>query len=68
LRGTEISIGGRILAAADAFNALTSPRPYREPLTPDRAANYMTALSGTLIDPDVFKALEKVMRSSAIAS
>jgi response regulator RpfG family c-di-GMP phosphodiesterase len=68
LRGTEISIGGRILAAADAFNALTSPRPYREPLTPDRAASYMTALSGTLIDPDVFKALEKVMRSSAIAS
>ena len=67
LRGTEISLGGRILAAADAFNALTSSRPYREPLTPDRAATYMTALSGTLIDPEVFTALEKVMRSSALA-
>ena len=68
LRGTEISIGGRILAAADAFNALVSPRPYRERLTPDRAATYMTALSGTLIDPEVFKALERVMRSSVVAS
>ena len=66
LRGAEISIGGRILAAADAFNALTSSRPYREPLTPDRAAIYMTALSGTLIDPEVFSALEKVMRSSSV--
>ncbi|HEY2377554.1 MAG TPA: HD domain-containing phosphohydrolase [Gemmatimonadaceae bacterium] len=62
LRGPEISIGGRILAAADAFNALTSERPYRERLTPERAATFMTALSGTLIDPDVFKALERVMR------
>lgn len=67
LRGTEISIGGRILAAADAFNALTSSRPYRERLTPERAATYMTALSGTLIDPEVFMALERVMRSSAAA-
>ena len=67
LRGTEISIGGRILSAADAFNSLTSPRPYRERLTPERAATYMMALSGTLIDPDVFKALERVMRNSAIA-
>ena len=67
LRGTEISIGGRILAAADAFNALTSPRPYREPLSPERAAMYMPALSGTLIDPEVFAALEQVIRSSAIA-
>ena len=39
LRGAEISIGGRILAAADAFNALTSLRPHREPITPERAAH-----------------------------
>ncbi len=29
-KGYEISIGGRILALADVFDALTSPRPYRE--------------------------------------
>ena len=28
-KGFEISVGGRILAIADAFDALTSPRPYR---------------------------------------
>src|SRR6185312_1236651 len=34
LVGQAISIGGRILAAADAFDALTSRRAYREPLSP----------------------------------
>ena len=64
LRGNEISIGGRILAAADAFNALTSERPYRERMTPDRAATFMSALSGTLIDPQVFEALGRVMQGA----
>ena len=62
LRGDEISIGGRILAAADAYNAITSPRPHRAPMTAERAAMFMETLSGTLLDPDVFKALARVMR------
>jgi len=64
LRGAEISIGGRILAAADAFNALTSARPYRDPMTADRAGKLMEALSGTLLDPKVFEALKRVMRGA----
>ena len=63
LRGAEISIGGRILAAADAYNAITSPRPHRAPMTAERAATFMETLSGTLLDPDVFRALRRVMRS-----
>ena len=65
LRGAEISIGGRILAAADAYNAITSPRPHRAPMTAERAAMFMETLSGTLLDPDVFRALRRVMRASA---
>ena len=65
LRGEEISIGGRILAAADALNALTSPRPYREPMTAERAMTFLEALSGTLIDPAVFAALGRVMRKGS---
>jgi putative two-component system response regulator len=57
LKGSEISIGGRILAAADAFNALTSPRPHRAPVSPERAAAFMESLSGTLLDPQVYQAL-----------
>ncbi|HKO16671.1 MAG TPA: HD domain-containing phosphohydrolase [Gemmatimonadaceae bacterium] len=62
LAGTAISIGGRILAAADAFQAVTSRRAYREPLDPARALEYMEDLSGTLLDPEVFAALRRVVR------
>jgi response regulator RpfG family c-di-GMP phosphodiesterase len=62
LRGAEISIGGRILAAADAYNAITSQRPHRAPMTAERAAMFMETLSGTLLDPQVFQALARVMR------
>lgn len=62
LRGAEISLGGRILAAADAYNAITSPRPHRAPMTAERAAMFMETLSGTLLDPQVFAALSRVMR------
>ena len=61
LEGAEISIGGRILAAADAFNALTSLRPHREPITPERAAVFMEALAGTLLDPEVYQALRRFL-------
>jgi cyclic di-GMP phosphodiesterase len=64
VRGEEISIGGRILAAADAYNAITSPRPHRAPMTAERAATFMETLSGTLLDPDVFAALRRVMRQA----
>ena len=40
LRGAEISIGGRILAAADAFDALASKRAYREPMSPEATIGF----------------------------
>ncbi|HKO16548.1 MAG TPA: HD domain-containing phosphohydrolase [Gemmatimonadaceae bacterium] len=60
ISGTEISIGGRILAAADAFSALTSERPYRARLAPAKAIEFMETLVGTLLDPDVYAALRRV--------
>lgn len=61
LKGSEISIGGRVLAAADAFHALTSRRAYRESLDATRAIEYMESLCGTLVDPAVFAALQRVV-------
>jgi putative two-component system response regulator len=61
LEATEISIGGRILAAADAFDALTSKRAYREPMEPNETIAFLKEHVGRLLDPDVFGALRTVV-------
>lgn len=43
LSGAAISRPARLLAAADAYQAMREPRPYREPLAPDRAAAELRA-------------------------
>jgi HD-GYP domain-containing protein (c-di-GMP phosphodiesterase class II) len=43
-RGTsaaELTLPARVLAAADAYHAMTEPRPYREPLTTEQAADQL---------------------------
>jgi cyclic di-GMP phosphodiesterase len=61
LKGADISIGGRVLAAADAFDALTSKRAYREPMEPNQTIEFLREHVGRLLDPEVFKALETVV-------
>jgi putative two-component system response regulator len=61
IAGEAISIGGRILAAADAFDALTSRRAYREPMAPAAVIAYLEQREvGRLLDPRVFDALREV--------
>ena len=62
LSGQNISLGGRILCAADAFDALTSARSYRGALTPEATTEYLAAHSGALLDPSVFDVLAAVVR------
>ena len=57
-----ISIGGRILAAADSFDALVSRRSYRDPLTPDEAIDRLRDDAGRQFDPRVFEALRAVVK------
>ena len=45
-----------MLAVADAFDAMTSPRPYREALSADAAAAEVERCSGTQFDPEVAEA------------
>jgi putative two-component system response regulator len=68
LKGTRISIGGRILSVADAFDALTSRRAFREPLSPRESLDTMAGQVGTRFDRDVFAALCKLKsrRSSVV--
>ncbi|HZS60813.1 MAG TPA: HD domain-containing phosphohydrolase [Gemmatimonadaceae bacterium] len=60
--GEDISIGGRILAAADAFDALTSHRAYREPRSPKETLTYLESHVGGLLDPRIYEALTSVVR------
>ncbi|GAC1514363.1 MAG: response regulator [Gemmatimonadaceae bacterium] len=69
LAGQAISLGGRILCAADAYDALISPRAYRRPLAGDAAITYLGEMAGTLLDPQVYAALHAVAtaRRSSVA-
>jgi putative two-component system response regulator len=60
--GDAISIGGRILAAADAFVALTSRRAYRDPMTPIEAIDHLRESAGSLLDWSVYAALRSVVQ------
>ena len=51
--GTEIPLEGRLLAVADAFDAMTSLRPYRDRLSPDEAVLEVERCAGSQFDPEI---------------
>lgn len=51
--GAEIPLEGRILAVADAFDAMTSSRPYRAALPVEEALDELARCSGSQFDPQV---------------
>lgn len=61
LRGEEIPKGGRIIAAAEVYDALTTSRPYQEKMTPEQAVERMEDLSGTVLDSTVYDALVRIV-------
>jgi HD-GYP domain-containing protein (c-di-GMP phosphodiesterase class II) len=50
-RGEEIPLEARVLAVADAFDAMTSPRPYGPPLPVSEALAEIDRCAGTQFDP-----------------
>lgn len=57
LVGDAIPLEARIVAVADVFDALISPRPYKEAWTLDATLAYLYAQRGRLFDPRVVDAL-----------
>ncbi len=53
LKGKQISIEARILAIADAYQAMSSARPYRPALTPDRVLEELLNGAGSQFDPEL---------------
>ena len=60
LRGEEIPLGARIFAVADAFDALTSDRPYRKASSYAEALRAIVEESGAQFDPHVVAAFRDV--------
>ena len=61
LSGEGIPLGARILCAADSFDALTSKRAYRDPMTPMAALERLKADIGKQFDQYVYDALVTVI-------
>jgi putative nucleotidyltransferase with HDIG domain len=58
--GEEIPIEARVLAIADAFDAMTSDRPYRRALTREEALAEVERCSGTQFDPQIARVFLEV--------
>ena len=61
LKGLQIPLEARIFAVVDAWDALTSTRPYREAWSPEKALEYIRDNSGILFDPVVVFRFEQIM-------
>lgn len=63
LRGNDIPLGARIIAAADAYHAIISNRPYRTRRSHDDAVRELRRCSGAQFDPHVVNNLLTVLET-----
>jgi diguanylate cyclase (GGDEF)-like protein/putative nucleotidyltransferase with HDIG domain len=66
-QGVEIALEARVLAVANVYDALRSPRPYREARSAEAALAHIEAHAGTDFDPEVVAAFVEVARSGGLA-
>ncbi|MCD7740252.1 MAG: HD domain-containing protein [Candidatus Gastranaerophilales bacterium] len=64
--GEEIPIGSRIIAVADAFDSMVTPKVYRHQISPESALAQIKALSGKQFDPVVVETFEEILPSALI--
>lgn len=65
-RGTQIPEGARLLAIVDAFDAMTSTRPYRRAMSTARALGEIERCAGTQFDPDLAHAFVDAWHAGAL--
>lgn len=63
LKGEDIDLAARIVALADAYDAITSKRCYKDALGHEEAYSRLVSSSGTHFDPEVVAAFERVATS-----
>ncbi|MBV8490375.1 MAG: HD domain-containing protein [Candidatus Eremiobacteraeota bacterium] len=64
LRGESIPLPARIVAVADAFNAMIGRRPYRPPIPPSRALEELDRMRSSHFDSDIVDAMIVVVTGS----
>ena len=67
LKGEMIPLGARILAVANAFEAMVSERPYRKSVSVSEAAKEIASHSGTQFDPRIVKVFEALSKDGTLA-
>jgi len=67
LKGEHIPLPARIVAVADAFDALTHGRPYKKALTREAARAEIRSHAGTQFDPQVVEVFLRIMTPQAFA-
>ncbi len=67
LRGEEIPLGARIFALVDAFDAMTSDRPYRKAFTFEQAVEQIAKGRGSHFDPEVVRAFVELCADAEAA-
>jgi len=66
LRGVDIPLCARIVNVADAYDAMTTNRPYQSTKTPEHALNELRKGAGSQFDPEVVGALERALARQVI--
>lgn len=66
LANGQIPYGARILSVADAFEAMTSNRPYRKAMPLEVALNIIKEEKGKQFDPDIVEAFLEVIEAGSI--
>ncbi|MEO8450048.1 MAG: HD domain-containing phosphohydrolase [Gemmatimonadota bacterium] len=61
LSSEGIPLGARIIGAVEIYDALTTSRPYQEKMVPELAIDRLRDLVGTVLDPQVHRALQAVV-------
>ena len=65
-KGEEIPIGSRILAVADAFDSMVTPKTYRNQVTPREALKNIKELAGKQFDPAVVEVFEEILPNALV--
>jgi HD-GYP domain-containing protein (c-di-GMP phosphodiesterase class II) len=62
----EIPLGARIITVCDAFDAMTSDRPYRRAMPASEAFAELRRFAGSQFDPDIVGAIETAFRGGRL--
>jgi HD-GYP domain-containing protein (c-di-GMP phosphodiesterase class II) len=65
--GDDIPLEARVLAVADAYDAMTSSRPYRRAVSPDRALEELDRCAGTQFDPEIARVFVDVWETGRLS-